>query len=119
MAEEGAETGAADPVGTALAMHGASREKADAFLDEQRHHIKSQFRLRQWELRLGVLLRLATAFTGLAIAAGIGFMIWNASHSSGLLIEPFSVPPDLAARGMTGEVVAAKLLDQLSQMQAE
>jgi len=46
-------------------------------------------------------------------------MIWDASQSSGLLIEPLSAPPDLAARGITGEVVAAKLLDHLSEMQAQ
>ena len=122
-----------DPVAASLALDGASRDAADAFLKtqrgliaDQRHHLNQQFehvlkqlRLKVWEQRLGVLLRLATAFTGLAIAAGIAFMIWDASQSSGLLIEPFSVPPDRAARGLTGEVVAAKLLDQLSQMQAE
>jgi tetratricopeptide (TPR) repeat protein len=122
-----------DPVAVSLALDGASRGEADAFLKtqrgliaDQRHHLNQQFehvlrqlRLKVWEQRLGVLLRLATAFTGLAIAAGTAFMIWDASQSSGLLIEPFAVPPDLAARGLTGEVVAAKLLDQLSQMQAE
>jgi tetratricopeptide (TPR) repeat protein len=46
-------------------------------------------------------------------------MVWNANGSGGLVIEPFSVPPDLAARGLTSEVVAAKLLDQLSQMQTD
>ncbi len=137
MAEEsegsdaGAEASGAgvDPAAVALALNGASRERADAFLkkqealiEDQRHHLHEQFkqlRLNIWQQRLGVLLRIGTGFVGLAIAAGIAFMIWDASRSSGLLIEPFSVPPDLAARGMTGEVVAAKLLDQLSQMQAE
>ena len=40
------------------------------------------------------------------------------SRSSGLLIEPFSVPPDVAVRGLTGEVVAARFLDKLQAMQA-
>src|SRR5262249_8767980 len=30
-----------------------------------------------------------------------------------------SVPPDLAARGLTGQVVAARMLDNLSAMQAQ
>src|SRR5262249_38163062 len=47
------------------------------------------------------------------------FLVWDASHSNGLLIEPFSVPPDLAQSGMTGQVVAAQLLDQLVAMQAQ
>jgi len=125
-----------DPFAAAVALGGASRERADAFLkkqeafvdnqnsliDIQKHHLHRQLTaldLGIWEKRLGVLLRIATAFTGLVIAAGLAFMIWDASESSGLLIEPFSVPPDLAARGITGQVVAAKLLDHLSQMQAE
>jgi tetratricopeptide (TPR) repeat protein len=125
-----------DPTAVALALAGASREKADAFLDnqniliaEQRHHLREQFkqlreqfetlRLGLWEKRLGVLLRIATAFVGLAIAAGVALMVWDAAHSSGLVVEPFSVPPDLAGRGLTGEVVAAKLLDRLAAMQEE
>ena len=109
------------------------RAKVDAFFDRQialtalqEHHLHAQFPLqfRQLQLgvsekRLGVLLRLATAFVGFAIAAGLAFLVWNAAHSNTLRIEPFSVPPDLASRGMTGEVVAARLLDQLVDMQAQ
>ena len=125
--------GGVDPFAAAMALGGASRAEADCFLKDQRaliavqkHHLSEQFkyqlnqlRLQVWEKRLGVLLRIATAFTGLAIATGLAFMVWDASQSSGLLIEPFSVPPDLAQRGLTGQVVAAKLLDHLSEMQAQ
>ena len=38
---------------------------------------------------MGVLLRVATAVIGAAIAAGLAFIIWDAAHSKGLLIEPF------------------------------
>jgi tetratricopeptide (TPR) repeat protein len=126
----------ADPVAAALALAGASREEADAFLreqralvDDQRHYVRERYKqlveqveetwLRVWALRLTVLLRIATAFVGVVIAAGFAFMVWGASQSNGLLIEPFSVPPDLAQHGMTGEVVAAKFLDQLLVMQAQ
>ena len=83
---------------------------------DQRHHLHEQFkqlRLGIWEKWLGVLLRLATALSAWPSRRALAFMVWDAAHSNGLLIEPFSVPPDLAARGLTGEVVAAKLLDQL------
>jgi hypothetical protein len=132
---EGQDTGAeavaggADPAAVALALGGASREEADAFLKDQRaliatqqrhaHEQFKQLRIGTWEKRFGLLLRIATGFVGLIVAAGLTYMIWDASQSSGLLIEPFSVPPDLAARGMTGQVVAAKLLDHLSEMQAQ
>ena len=111
-----------DPVAISLALSGASRAKADAFLDDQRHHMHEQLKeisLRLWEMRLGVFLRLATLAVGLGIAAAAAFMVWDAAHSSGLLIEPFSVPPELAARGLTGEVVASRLLDRLVMMQAQ
>jgi tetratricopeptide (TPR) repeat protein len=100
-----------------------------AFLDDQRgmiadqrHHMREQYkqtRLGVWEKRLGVLLRLATGVMGLAIAGALGFMVWQASQSNGLLIEPFSVPPDLAGRGLTGQVIAAKVLDRLTLLQSQ
>jgi Tfp pilus assembly protein PilF len=135
MAEEsesqdtGAEAAGVDPAAAALALGGASRGTADAFLNaqraliaDQRHHLREQFkhlRMSVWEKRLGVLLRAATMMVGIAVAAGAAIMVWDAAHSSGLLIEPFSVPPDLAARGLTGEVVASRLLDRLVTMQAQ
>ena len=124
-----------DPVATAMALGSASRERADAFLNDQRaliadqrrladeqiHHLKEQFkqlRLSIWQQRMGVLLRVATAAVGVVVAGLFGLMVWDASRSSGLLIEPFSVPPDLAAHGISGEVAAARFLDKLQAMQA-
>jgi tetratricopeptide (TPR) repeat protein len=49
---------------------------------------------------------------------GLGAAIWNASQDDGLVVESFSVPPDLAGRRLSEEVVAAKLLDKLSALQA-
>ena len=136
MAEEndgqdtGAETSGAgvDPAAIALALSGASRENADAFLkkqgaliDDQRHHLREQFkqlRLGIWEKRLGVLLRIATVVVGVAVAAALAFLVRDATQAQGLVIEAFSVPPDLAARGLTGEVVATRFLDQFKAMQA-
>jgi tetratricopeptide (TPR) repeat protein len=93
-----------------------------ALIADQRHHLHEQFKhlhLSVWEKQLSVLLRVATAVVGIAFAAAVGAMVWDAAHSNGLLIEPFSVPPDLAQRGMTGQVVATKLLDRLVAMQAQ
>ncbi|HKD48754.1 MAG TPA: hypothetical protein VKB67_13795 [Rhizomicrobium sp.] len=135
MAEEveGLEAGEAssgvDPAAIALAFAGASRSKADAFLDDQRaliadqrHHLHEQLRqlrLGIWQMRLGVLLRIATAFIGVIIAAALAWLVWNTSSSNNLVIDSFAVPPDLAARGLSGPVVAAKLSDKLAMMQAE
>jgi tetratricopeptide (TPR) repeat protein len=122
---EGASAGA-DPVAVALALGGAGRDRADSFLkkqealiEDQRLHLHEQLKqlhIGIWEKWLGVLLRVATACVGFAVAAGLALMVWDAAHSKGLLIEPFSVPPDMAARGLTGQVVAAQLLDRLAVM---
>jgi hypothetical protein len=123
-----------DPVAVALALRGASREEADAFLkdqravllkqgaliDDQRHHLHRQFTeldLRIWEKRTGVLLRVATAVVGIAFAAGLSYMVWDAAHSTGLIVEPFAVPSDMAAKGLSGQVVASQMLDKLTVMQ--
>jgi len=119
--------GSVDPAAVALALGGASREEADAFLkkqgsliDIQKHHLHEQFKhlhLSVWEKRLGVLLRLATAVVGIAVAAGFSYMVWDAARSGGLIIEPFAVPSDMAAKGLSGQVVASQMLDKLTVMQ--
>jgi tetratricopeptide (TPR) repeat protein len=125
-----------DPTAVALALAGAGREEANAFLkrqgalaedqraliSDQRHHLHeqlNQIHLDVWEKRLGVLLRIATAFIGVAIAAALTYVIADAASSNDLVIESFAVPPDLAARGLSGPVVAAKLSDKIATLQAE
>src|SRR6516164_6769262 len=89
-----------DPAAIALALAGASREDANAFLKkqgqlidnqnamvtEQRHHLRRQFTeldLRIWEKRAGILLRVATAAVGLGVASFLGVVAWNAAHDDG------------------------------------
>ncbi len=118
-----------DPMAVALGLAGASREKADAFLDDQRafiadqrHHLHEQLKqlhLDIWEKWLGVFLRLATSLVGVAAAVAVGLLVWGATNADGLRVEPFSVPPDLAARGLTGQVAAARVIDRLNQLQSQ
>src|SRR5215469_14016502 len=118
----------------ALAVLGsASRKKADAFLDEQTilarlqaKELAHELSLRHWSLRvrhvsdiIKLSFEIAIAFIVLAIAVGIGAAIWQAAHADGLVIRSFNVPEAFAARGLTGEVVANKLLDRLTVMQGE
>ncbi|HEX8125853.1 MAG TPA: hypothetical protein VF548_09755 [Allosphingosinicella sp.] len=56
---------------------------------------------------------LSLALIAVLIALGAVSFVWSAMEADGLVVEPLSVPPDLAARGLTGEVVAAKLLDKM------
>ena len=124
MAEEdeniGAETAVGvDPAAIALALGGASRDKADAFLDDQRalitdqrHHLREQFkqlRLGIFGQRLSIALKALIAMLGVAIAAGLGVAVWNAAHADGMVVDAFSVPPQLSEAGVTGEVAADDL----------
>ncbi len=65
---------------------------------------------------VSLALKVLTGLVGLLLTLGLASMVWSASQERGLVIEPFSVPPDFAQRGVTGQVVASRLLDRLSEM---
>ena len=74
-----------------------------------------------WQIfseRAGFALKMLTGLAGLAVAAAFGLMVWDASRSNSLVIEAFSTPPDLAQRGLTGQVIASRILDRMSEIQA-
>jgi tetratricopeptide (TPR) repeat protein len=116
----------------ALALDGA-KDKPDvseaiiAFLKEQRRLMEDQreqvrdqvkrIKLGLVDQRLSIALKLLTGLVGLILAGALAWLVWDSAGSGGLVIEPFSVPPDFATRGLTGEVVASKLLDRLVVMQ--
>ena len=64
----------------------------------------------------GMLQIMAVAIVGLVVIA-IGAAVWRAHEDNGVVIEAFSVPPDMAARGLTGQVIATKLQDRLTALQ--
>jgi tetratricopeptide (TPR) repeat protein len=66
--------------------------------------------------RMGFTLKVLTAVAGLVFALALGSMVRSASQERGLVIEPFSVPPEFAERGLTGQVLASRVLDALSEM---
>jgi tetratricopeptide (TPR) repeat protein len=119
------------------ARKGRARDKADpkldAFLDEQTDLIRlqkehlheqrllvlSRLRWGRFSDRMRAILQVLTAAVGLAVVAVVGAMAWQAHRDHGVVIEAFSVPPDLAQRGVTGQVVASELLDRLSDLQAK
>ena len=133
MAEEetGPTVGATDPYAATLALGGASRAEADALLRKQRELIdlqiddlKREDTVRHWSLRvrhvsdvMKLAFELSLAFIFIVLAVGLGSVVWSASREDGLVIESFSVPPDMAARGLDGQVVASQLLDKLVHMQ--
>ncbi len=93
------------PLAVPLALSAANREKADAFLDLVMEELREENPLKLSCLRARrfsgyARMALEISIGLLALVAGISLMVWNAAHSEGLVIESFSVPPDLAARGM-------------------
>ncbi|HZK98918.1 MAG TPA: hypothetical protein VFC47_03375 [Caulobacteraceae bacterium] len=145
MAEEitgqsvGPATADADSSAAALGLAGASREEADAFLrqqarlaraqlariDAQDDHIGEEQRLQLSHLRIRrfndyarLALELAVGLVLVVVVGALGVMAWNAARDRDLVVDAFSVPPDLAARGLTGSVVASELLDRFGRMQA-
>lgn len=87
-------------------------------LHEQRALVLSNLRLR----RIGGLIRLTTqagvllATTALLALGGI--VLHDAFNSQSLVVEQFETAPGLAARGLSGRVVASTVLDQLTRLQA-
>ncbi len=107
----------ADPLEIAMdaAAKGAPPEgAAHRILIEQARLI----RLQIVGERLSNGLKMLTGLAGFAAAATLGVMVWQASQYQGLVVEPFSVPPELAQSGLTGEVAASRVLDRLAAMQA-
>ena len=127
---EGQDTGAeavaggADPAAVALAMAGASRERADAFLKDQQaliaaqlHHLHEQLKLLKlgiFSQRVSIALKGLTALVGLVVVIGVAVAVWNASQADGLVVDAFSVPPSLAEQGLTGDTVSQDITDQVN-----
>ena len=83
-------------------------------LDEQLKHV----RLQAFSERMGAGLKLLTGLAALIVAGVLATMVWTASRDRSLVIQAFNTPPELQARGLTGEVIAAKLLDKLAAIDA-
>jgi len=113
--------------------------EANAFLKEQTRlaheqlllvrlqaaDLRREDKLRHWSLRvrhvsdvMKLAFELALAFILVAVAVGIGAAIWTAAHDKSLIIDAFQVPPDLAQRGLSGQVMALRVEDRLTWMQA-
>ena len=81
--------------------------------------LADQRRLIGWQIaseRAGVALKVGTGLLGLAAVLLLSWMAWSASRAEGLVIRPLSVPPALAQRGVTGEALAAQLMDRLGDI---
>jgi hypothetical protein len=120
---DGPESGV-DPVAVALALAGASRQKADAYLDDQRafvadqrhhrHEQLKQLKLGIFSQRVSIALKGLTALAGLIVVTALAVAMWNASQADGLVVDAFSAPPSLAAAGLTGDTVSQDITDHVN-----
>lgn len=107
-----------DPVQLALQSPGLSEGDHVAsrkLIIEQARLVRSQI-LNE---RAGFLLKVFTGLIGILAAAVVAIMVLDAARSERLVLEAFAVPPELAERGFTGEVVATRIGDALTAMQAD
>jgi tetratricopeptide (TPR) repeat protein len=121
-----------DAAAEAIALSGASRARADGYLEVQTRLARlqsqnlvelnafelSHLKWRRFNDQMRGFLQVLAFIVAASIVAGLGIVVWNAAHEDGLVIEAFSVPPDMVSRGLTGQAVAAQLQDRLSAMQA-
>ena len=128
----------ADTAALSLAMNAATHDekvsaRAAILLEEQAKLVRLQVAdlrkedaIRHWSLRvrhvndlLKLTFGLGAAFVVLVVAIALGALVWNAHEATGLLIQPINAPPDFAARGLDGTVLAHRLLDKLNGLVTE
>lgn len=88
--------------------------KQSALFDEQIGLARNE----RFRNRIKAIRDMALSVVVLGLIGGLGVLLWNAHQASGLVVEAFQTPPDMAADGLDGSVLAARLLDRLSAMQA-
>jgi tetratricopeptide (TPR) repeat protein len=122
---ESAELDTPDPIEIAMKAAAAGAVPSSAAMVVLEKHaglidIQCKREREEWAvLRVQRVTRWLLLSTGLALLAGIAVLLWSASQARTLVIEPFSVPPMLEQRGLTGKVIGARLLDKLADFQRQ
>eukprot|EP01034_Spumella_vulgaris_P011356 gene11356-14442_t len=105
-----AEASGKAPTGEASAL----LRRHSALIDEQIGLARNErFRNRIRSIRD---IAISAMVIGLVVAAGA--VVWNASRASGLVIQPFTVPPELVEGGLDSRAVAALFQDELIRLEA-
>ena len=96
-------------------------------MDEERHDPAPDSPARTLLLRQSRLLELQIRrermlvwsqgllmLVGVVAVLGAGVALWRASQDRSIIVQPFSVPEAYAARGLTGEAAALRLVSEMS-----
>ena len=76
-------------------------------------------KLTRFRDRLKTVRDLSLTALIVPISIGAGIVLWSALRSKSIVAEPFQVPPGMAENGLSGTVVASKLVDQLQTLQTK
>ena len=93
----------------------AARRKT---VEDEHEYFEVEWGPRLIALGLRTGFQLLTAFFATALGLGFAVMIFDAFHSHSVVIDPFEISPNLIAQAPSGRIVAAELLDRLTQIQA-
>jgi tetratricopeptide (TPR) repeat protein len=103
------------PTGEASAL----LRRHSALIDEQIGLARKQFILASNEIfrnRIRSVRDIAIAAMVVALVVALGAVVASASRTTGLVVQPFSVPPELVEDGLDGRAVAALFLDELVRL---
>jgi tetratricopeptide (TPR) repeat protein len=108
-----------------LEKQGRLSDKQSRLVDLQIEDLMREDKLRHWSLRIRHISDVLKLGFELAAGALVTILVvfvlgavWNAAHDDGLVIEAFNVPADMAANGLSGQVIATQIQDHLAWMQA-
>lgn len=113
-----------DPIEIAMETAASGKPPGDAALDVLRANavlLREQIGLaRNERFRNRIMAVRDTAIAAMVIVVILvaGAALWTASRTTGLVIQPFSVPPKLAEDGLDGRAVAALFQDELVRLEA-
>jgi tetratricopeptide (TPR) repeat protein len=111
-----------DPVEIAMEIEASGKTptgEASALLRRHSALIDEQIGLARNERfrnRIRSVRDIAIAAMVVALVVAVGAVVWSASRASGLVIQPFTVPPELVEDGLDGRAVAALFQDELVRL---
>jgi tetratricopeptide (TPR) repeat protein len=111
-----------DPVEIAMEIQASGKAptgEAAALLRRQAILIDEQIGLARNERfrnRIRSIRDIAIAAMVVALVVALGAVVWSASRTTGLVIQPFTVPPALTEEGLDGRAVAALFQDELVRL---
>ncbi len=107
-----------DPVEMAMAAEASGRTPEGVAA----RVLEGQARLIRWQVareRAALAVTVGAGLAGLSVAVLLGAMVWRAAQADGVVVRPFTTPADLAADGLTGEALAARVLDRIETLRLQ